>query len=308
MDLMQQREENWKRKWEIEVEKRKKLEELVATLQGTSSEDQKMMILNDPDYEEGPHSKIKEEEFFDAVDAMLDRKDQQEEEKRQLKLRAKEIGEPSSCLPEICDHPLWLEINKTTLDQLKQARLEVGEDDGETTGGWELFAAEGDMRLYKRDLVVDGLVCDPLKAVHTVRGITGHEVCYHFFSPDVRWDWENTLESMKVVEEINPNTLVFHQIHKRVWPAAQRDAVFWSHIRKLNPSQLSSSSSSPSSSSSSTSSSVSSSPFVSNSSPSTLPIYTDKKDPDDIWIVCNNSTDRNDIPVSQLIHQLITSQ
>lgn len=294
MDLMQQREENWKKKWETEVEKRKRLEEIVKSLQETSSDAQKMMILNDPDYEEGPHSKIKEEEFFDAVDAMLDRKDQQEEEKRQLKLRVKEIGEPSSSLPEVCDHPLWFEIDKITLEQLKQARLEVGEGDGES-GSWELFAAEGDMRLYKRDLVVDGLVCDPLKAVHTVRGITGHEVCYHFFSPDVRWDWENTLESMKVVEEINPNTLVFHQIHKRVWPAAQRDAVFWSHIRKLNPSQLS-----PSPVSTSTSSSSSSSTFTLSS-----PSSSEKKDPDDIWIVCNNSTDRSDIPVSLLLIYLI---
>ncbi|XP_015792902.1 collagen type IV alpha-3-binding protein [Tetranychus urticae] len=295
MDLMQQREENWKKKWETEVEKRKRLEEIVKSLQETSSEAQKMMILNDPDYEEGPHSKIKEEEFFDAVDAMLDRKDQQEEEKRQLKLRVKEIGEPSSSLPEVCDHPLWFEIDKTTLEQLKQARLEVGEGDGES-GSWELFAAEGDMRLYKRDLVVDGLVCDPLKAVHTVRGITGHEVCYHFFSPDVRWDWENTLESMKVVEEINPNTLVFHQIHKRVWPAAQRDAVFWSHIRKLNPSQLSPSPASTLSSSSSTSSTF--------TLPS--PSSSEKRDPDDIWIVCNNSTDRSDIPLGRCVRMKMT--
>jgi len=216
----------------------------------------KLVLLDGPDYEEGPHSKIKEDEFFDALDAMLDKHDQQQEEKRQLKIRAKEIGEPSSCLPESCDHKLWPEVDKTTSEQLYFARLEVGEGDAT----WQIFAEEGEMRLYKRELEVDGLVCDPLKAVHTVKGVTGHEMCYHFFSPDVRWDWENTLESMKVIEELNPNTLVFHQIHKRVWPAAQRDTVFWSHIRRVTD------------------------------------VTDTSENLHDVWVVCNNSTE-HDVPV-----------
>ncbi|XP_074593278.1 ceramide transfer protein isoform X2 [Brevipalpus obovatus] len=274
IELIQQREDNWKKKYENEVEKRKRLEEVVRSI-GSSGVSQKMMMLNDPDYEEGPHSKIKEEEFFDAVDAMLDRKDQQEEEKRQIKLRAKEIGEPTALLPETCDHPLWMDIDRVTMDQFKQARLEVGQSD-DANSGWQLFAAEGEMRLYKRDLVVDGLVCDPLKAVHTVKGITAHEVCYHFFSPDVRWDWENTLESMRVVEEINPNTLIFHQIHKRVWPATQRDAVFWSHIRKVPLDQVS-------------------------------PVKTNPNvKPNDAWIVCNSSSDYVNIPLGGCIRMKMT--
>ena len=96
---------------------------------------------------------------------------------------------------------------------------------------------------------------------------TAHEVCHHFFSPQVRWDWENTLESMKVLEEINGNTLILHQIHKRVWLAAQRDTLFWSHIRKVPIKEL----------------------------------KEDKENirrPDDVWIVCNNSTSFIDVPVS----------
>jgi collagen type IV alpha-3-binding protein len=269
IETMQQREESWKRRFELEAERRKKLEESMK-FQGTSelnNAQQKVILLNGPDYEEGPHSKIKEEEFFDALDAMLDRHDQQQEEKRQLKIRAKEIGEPSSLLPTICDHPLWSEIDKTTLEQVYFARLEVGE--GSADNAWQLFAEEGEMRLFKRELEVDGLVCDPLKAVHTVQGVTGHEMCYHFFSPDVRWDWENTLESMKVVEEINPNSLIFHQIHKRVWPAAQRDAVFWSHIRRIDD--------------------------------------VESTDPElkDVWVVCNNSIE-TDIPLGRCVRMKMT--
>ena len=42
--------------------------------------------------------------------------------------------------------------------------MKVGE------GVWELFAEDGEMRMYKREEEVDGLVVDPLKALHSVRG------------------------------------------------------------------------------------------------------------------------------------------
>lgn len=35
---------------------------------------------------------------------------------------------------------------------------------------------------------------------------------------------------MNIVDKIAEDTIVFHQIHKRIWPAAQRDATFWSHL------------------------------------------------------------------------------
>ena len=45
--------------------------------------------------------------------------------------------------------------------------------------------------------------------------------------------WEHTIDSMSVLEEVSPDTLVFLQVHKRVWPTAQRDALFWSHMRMV---------------------------------------------------------------------------
>ena len=35
---------------------------------------------------------------------------------------------------------------------------------------WELFAEDGQMKMYKREEEVDGMVMDPLKALHEVRG------------------------------------------------------------------------------------------------------------------------------------------
>lgn len=64
---------------------------------------------------------------------------------------------------------------------------------------------------------------------------------------------------MKVLETIADDTLVILQIHKRVWPASQRDALFWSHVRRV-------------------------------------PNDTDR-DAQDIWIACNHSTEHHEAPV-----------
>jgi len=55
------------------------------------------------------------------------------------------------------------------------------------------------------------------------------------------------------LEKISADTLLFLQTHKRIWPASQRDAQFWSHMRKINDGL----------------------------EPGTR----------DMWVVCNNSTD-----------------
>ncbi|KAF9824478.1 hypothetical protein SFRURICE_001362 [Spodoptera frugiperda] len=39
---------------------------------------------------------------------------------------------------------------------------------------------------------------------------------------------------MTIVEEIASDSLVFHQTFKRIWPASQRDALFWSHVRQAS--------------------------------------------------------------------------
>jgi collagen type IV alpha-3-binding protein len=37
------------------------------------------------------------------------------------------------------------------------------------TDVWELFASDGEMKLYRREVEENGIVLDPLKAVHTVK-------------------------------------------------------------------------------------------------------------------------------------------
>lgn len=87
------------------------------------------------------------------------------------------------------NHRLWPEIDRICLEQLHYARQGVGEDGN----GWQLFAEDGEMKMYRREQEIDGMVMDPLKACHVVKGVTAREMCHYFFSPEYRNDWESML-------------------------------------------------------------------------------------------------------------------
>ena len=71
-----------------------------------------------------------------------------------------------------------------------------------------------------------------------------------------------TLDSSVVVELYSEDTYVNHNVVRRVWPASQRDALFWSHIRH---------------------------------------VPGDDDETPDRWLVINYSTDHSSIPVSIII-------
>ncbi|XP_066990902.1 ceramide transfer protein isoform X2 [Anabrus simplex] len=249
LELVSQREDMWRRRLEREAERRRKIEELYRQAR-QEAVGTRVVVHSSPDYEEGPHSALNDEEFYDAVESGLDKMEEDAEFRERLKNK-KHTKFSSS---KATQHKLWPEIDRITTEQLHYARLGVGE------GGWQLFAEEGEMKMYRREEEVNGMVIDPLKACHVVKGVTGHEMCHYFFSPDVRTEWETTLEQMTVLETIAEDTLVFLQVHKRIWPASQRDALFWSHMRRV----------------------------------------PDDKDQDgqDIWIVCNHSTEHPEFPAN----------
>lgn len=178
-------------------------------------------------------------------------------------------------------NPVLSKVDEVTKDQLHYAQM--GLVQGGSTDGWQLFAEDGQMRLYSRELIVDGLVCDPLKAVRIVKGVTAHEMCHRFFSPAFRFDWEETLESMRVIDIIDENTLVFHQIHKRIWPAAQRDAVFWSHIRQVEEPKSSCL-----------------------SADDINPLNRPDLKLQDVWIVCNNSIEKPEVAEGSCVRVKLT--
>ncbi|GMS83103.1 hypothetical protein PENTCL1PPCAC_5278 [Pristionchus entomophagus] len=46
--------------------------------------------------------------------------------------------------------------------------------------------------------------------------------------------WDHTLEEAKIVERISEDLVVIHQKHKTIWPAAPRESLFWSHLRRVD--------------------------------------------------------------------------
>uniref|UniRef100_A0A3P8VVR4 Ceramide transporter 1a n=1 Tax=Cynoglossus semilaevis TaxID=244447 RepID=A0A3P8VVR4_CYNSE len=260
-----------------ELEKRRRVEDAYKC---AVNELKKKSHYGGPDYEEGPNSLINEEEFFDAVEAELDRQDKIEEQSQSEKVR---ISRPPSVTPgdvysTIGTHRL---ANKphghssslssiellsasedvhrfsTEVEEMVQMHMTYSLQDVGGDANWQLVIEEGEMKVYRREVEENGIVLDPLKATHSVKGVTGHEVCHYFWDTDVRMDWETTIENFNVVETLSDNATIVYQTHKRVWPASQRDVLYLSAMRKI--------------------------------------LAMNENDPD-TWLVCNFSVDHNDAP------------
>ncbi|KAK3555964.1 hypothetical protein QTP86_029888, partial [Hemibagrus guttatus] len=227
IDLMVKREDSWQRRLDKETEKRRRVEEAYKT---ALSELKKKSHFGGPDYEEGPNSLINEDEFFDAVEAALDRQDKIEEQTQTEKSR---IQRPSlmpcgDIYSMIGTHRFAEKVEEMVQSHMTYSLQDVGGD-----ANWQLVVEEGEMKVYRREVEENGIVLDPLKATHAVKGVTGHEVCHYFWDTEVRNDWETTVENFSIVETLSDNAIIIYQTHKRVWPASQRDVLYLSAIRKI---------------------------------------------------------------------------
>ena len=121
------------------------------------------------------------------------------------------------------------------------------------------------VQVYRRELEEDNVVVDPLRASYMVPGVTAREVVQHFFDKDTRLSWDGMLETVDVVETLAEDTIIFHQLHKRVWPSTQRETLYCSHMCTLTNAPI----------------------------PDNMVGHT--------WMVCNFSIDHDKIPVSWII-------
>uniref|UniRef100_A0A8C6P6F6 Ceramide transfer protein n=1 Tax=Nothobranchius furzeri TaxID=105023 RepID=A0A8C6P6F6_NOTFU len=203
---------------------------------------------------EGPNSLINEDEFFDAVEAALDRQDKIEEQCHSEKVRIHRLAQvpTGDAFSTIGTHRFASKVEEMVQNHMTYSLQDVGGD-----ANWQLVIEEGEMKVYRREVEENGIVLDPLKATHAVKGVTGHEVCHYFWDTDFRMDWETTIENYNVVETLSDNAIIVYQTHKRVWPASQRDVLYLSAIRKL--------------------------------------LATNENDPD-TWLVCNFSVDHDGAP------------
>uniref|UniRef100_A0A671QR76 Ceramide transfer protein n=1 Tax=Sinocyclocheilus anshuiensis TaxID=1608454 RepID=A0A671QR76_9TELE len=254
-DLMVKREDSWQKRLDKEMEKRRRMEEAYKS---ALSELKKKSHFGGPDYEEGPNSLINEDEFFDAVEAALDRHDKIEEQSLCEKSRIQRSSSVPSgdVYSSVGSHRFaekvsslfssWLSVDLFSMtsvfvvllcfgqvEEMVQNHMTYSLQDVGGDANWQLVVEEGEMKVYRREVEENGIVLDPLKATHCVKGVTGHEVCHYFWDTDVRNDWETTVENFNIVETLSDNAIIIYQTHKRVWPASQRDVLYLSAIRKI---------------------------------------------------------------------------
>ncbi|KAJ7407006.1 Collagen type IV alpha-3-binding protein [Pitangus sulphuratus] len=234
IELMVKREESWQKRLDKEMEKRRRIEE---AYKNAVTELKKKSHFGGPDYEEGPNSLINEEEFFDAVEAALDRQDKMEEQSQSEKVRlhwptslpsgdaytavgthrfvqtpySRSSSMSSIDLVSASDdvHRFSSQVEEMVKNHMTYSLQDVGGD-----ANWQLVVEEGEMKVYRREVEENGIVLDPLKATHAVKGVTGHEVCHYFWNVDVRNDWETTIENFHVVENLADNAIIIYQTHK----------------------------------------------------------------------------------------------
>ncbi|XP_067430692.1 ceramide transfer protein isoform X7 [Thunnus thynnus] len=227
IDLMVKREDSWQKRLDKEMEKRRRIEE---GYKSAINELKKKSHFGGPDYEEGPNSLINEDEFFDAVEAALDRQDKIEEQSQTEKTRIQRSSPvpPGDVYSSTGTHRFSDKVEEMVQNHMTYSLQDVGGD-----ANWQLVVEEGEMKVYRREVEENGIVLDPLKATHSVKGVTGHEVCHYFWDTAYRNDWETTIENFNVVEKLSDNAVITYQTHKRVWPASQRDVLYLSAMRKI---------------------------------------------------------------------------
>ncbi|KAM6986206.1 LOW QUALITY PROTEIN: ceramide transfer protein-like [Aplochiton taeniatus] len=248
IDLMVKREESWQKRLDKEMEKRRRIED---SYKSALNDLKKKSHFGGPDYEEGPNSLINEDEFFDAVEAALDRQDKIEEQSQTEKTRAQRSSPvpPGDVYSTVGSHRYADKVEEMVQNHMTYALQDLGGD-----ANWQLVVEEGEMKVYRREVEENGIVLDPLKATHSVKGVTGHELCHYFWDTEYRNDWETTIENFSVLEKLSDNAAIVYQTHKRVWPASQRDVLYLSAMRKI--------------------------------------LATNENDPD-TWLVCNFSVDHD---------------
>ncbi|KAM9821035.1 ceramide transfer protein-like [Neosynchiropus ocellatus] len=243
IELMVKREDSWQKRLDKEMEKRRRIED---SYKSALNELKKKSHFHGPDYEEGPNSLINEDEFFDAVEAALDRQDKIEEQCHTEKSRVQRSSPvpagdvySSSGSHRFSEklhgrstprdvHRFSSEVEEMVQSHMTYSLQDVGGD-----ANWQLVVEEGEMKVYRREVEENGIVLDPLKATHSVKGVTGREVCHYFWDTAYRNDWETTIENFSVVEALSDNAVIIYQTHKRVWPASQRDVLYLSAMRKM---------------------------------------------------------------------------
>jgi hypothetical protein len=72
-------------------------------------------------------------------------------------------------------------------------------------------------------------------AVKKIVGLFSNEIAYTFWNIDesVKLEWDQSVQSMKVLEVLSPNCAILHLKMKRIWPAKARDCVVCTELLQI---------------------------------------------------------------------------
>jgi len=250
IEVMQMREEKLLKKIEKERERRRRMiEKHESELRQARRQ---VSLMGNPDLEEGPNSEMTEEMFYECLEAYHDKQDRVDEDMRVSKnLQKKAVHEKPKQRHEHSD-----KLEQRIKSHLTESMALPEEGD---ENSWELFAEEGELKVYRRELVIDDRICDPLKAIHSIGLVTAREMCHYFWDTSYRLEWEGTIDSFRVIEAPAELTTIIYQTHKRVWPSAQRDCLYISNMLQVDD----------------------------------QPMPKDGRKPHDTWMVCNFSVEHD---------------
>lgn len=69
-------------------------------------------------------------------------------------------------------------------------------------------------------------------ACKKVVGLYAKEIAYNFWCIDenIKLEWDQSLQSMKIIEVLSPNCAILHLKMKRIWPSKARDCVLCTEL------------------------------------------------------------------------------
>ncbi len=178
IDSMQRKELLMNRKLHQEIEKRKKLEEKFQSLSAQSSS--MLMAKAKASRCSLRSNKSITSYYFDAtdnnqmaspVDQMIALHERTSQSNENHEDDESDTNEDPSYLPDVIPSEIPTRHRLSDeIERIVQEHIKIDLIDDLNSNVWQMFHEEGEMKIYKRDLEKDGIVLDPLKAVHKVKG------------------------------------------------------------------------------------------------------------------------------------------
>ena len=119
------------------------------------------------------------------------------------------------------------------MESLISKYVSLSKENPEKSDSWSQLHKDGWTQLYRLYETKDNVVEDSIIAIALIDGVTAGEMVEIFHSQELKLKWDQSIDSSTWLADKNEHCAVYHQVQKRIWPAAQRDFVYESHKEKL---------------------------------------------------------------------------